>query len=94
MLLADKKLSIKLSDIEDVLADLCSFVIAATEEIGAEEMPVAVKSITTCCVKLVASLASIVAEHDSRNDGRNDSCRFHSACSVSSARQTLRSIFC
>ena len=68
VLSADKKFSIKLSDVEDVLADHGSFVIAAIEDIGADEMAAVVKRIATCCVELVARLASIVAERDPRND--------------------------
>ena len=66
VLLVDKKFSIQISDVEDVLADLGSFVLAATEEIGADEMAAVVKSVATCCVELFASLASIMAERDSR----------------------------
>ena len=61
VLSADKKFSSKLSDIEDVLADLGSFVIAAVKKIGADDMAAVEKSIATCCVELAASLASIVA---------------------------------
>ena len=67
---ADKKFSIMLSDLEDVLADLGSFVIVVIEEIGTNEMAAVVKSIATCCIKFfcVASLVSIVAERETRND--------------------------
>ena len=65
---ADKEFSIKLSDIEDVLADLCRFVIAATEEIGADEMANVIRSAATCCVALNTILSGIDAERDSRND--------------------------
>lgn len=64
----DRTYSIKLSDVEDMLADMGSFVIEAMDDIGADEKAVVVKSIATCCVDLLAGLASIAAERDSRND--------------------------
>ena len=50
------------------MADLGSFGIAAIEEIGTDEMAAIVKRISTCCDELVARLASIVVECDSRKD--------------------------
>jgi hypothetical protein len=41
---------------------------AAMEHNGVDEMAVVIKSIATCSVNLIAGLARIVAELDSRND--------------------------
>ena len=51
-----------------MLAGLDSFVIDAIEEIDNDEMELVVKSIVTCSVELIAGLARIMAERDSRND--------------------------
>ena len=64
----DKKYSIEICIVKDILADLGSFVITAMDEIGVDKKAVVVKSLATCSVKLIAGLARIVAERDSRND--------------------------
>jgi hypothetical protein len=64
----DEKYSIDLQSVEDTLRDLGTFVIGAMEQIRADEMAEVIKSIATCSVNLIAGLANIVAERDSRND--------------------------
>lgn len=64
----NKKYSIKLDDVTKVLEDLGNFVIATIEGINPETMASIVKNIATCCVELIAGIASIVAERDSQND--------------------------
>ena len=64
----DKKYSIEICIVKDVLADLGSFVVMTMDEIGVDEKAVVIKSLATCSVKLIAGFARIVAERDSRSD--------------------------
>ena len=64
----DKKYAIKFDDVNAVLEDLGNYVIAAIDEVGLEAMTPIVKNIATCCVELIAKIAAIVCERDSRND--------------------------
>ena len=64
----DKKYSIEICIVKDLLADLGSFVITAMDEIGVDKKAVVVKSLTTCSVELIAGLTRTVAERDSQND--------------------------
>ena len=64
----DNKYSIKLVDVMEVLEDLGSFVINAMEQISREEMAFTIKNLARLSVNLIAAIARIVAERDSRND--------------------------
>ena len=68
VLSADRKYSIKLDDVNTLLEDLGNFVITALDEVGIEAMMPIVKSIAACSVDLIAKIAAIVCERDSRND--------------------------
>jgi hypothetical protein len=65
---ADRKYSIKLDDVNTLLEDLGNFVITAIDEVGIEAMMPIVKNIAACSVDLIAKIAAIVCERDSRND--------------------------
>jgi hypothetical protein len=50
-----------------VLKDVGRVVIGAMEKIDLDDMAFVVKSVVTCPVNLIVTLASIVAERDSRH---------------------------
>ena len=56
------------SNTKAVLEDLGRFVISLMEAVGDEIVAAVVKNVATCAVNLMAGIASIVAERDSRND--------------------------
>ena len=64
----DRKYSIKIDDVISVLEDLGNYVINAMDEVGGDAMAPIVKNIAACSVELIARIASIVCERDSRND--------------------------
>ena len=70
---ADRKYSIKLDDGNALLEDFGNFVITAIDEVGIEAMMPIVKNIAACSVDLIAKIAAIVCERDSR---KNDAADF------------------
>ncbi|CAI5705317.1 unnamed protein product [Peronospora farinosa] len=64
----NEKYPIELKKVEDKLIDLGDFFQATRKEIGVEEVASNVKNIVISCVIMIAGLANIEAERDSRND--------------------------
>ena len=68
VLSSDRKFLVTFSNTKAVLEDLGRFIISLMEVVGNEIVAAVVKNVATCAVNLMAGIASIVAERDSRND--------------------------
>jgi hypothetical protein len=66
--LEDKKYAVKLNDVTAFLEDMEIFVIGAMDQIETEAMTPIIKNVAICSVEMMAKIANIVAERDSRND--------------------------
>ena len=61
------------------MIDLGDFFQATRKEIGVEEVASNVKNIVISCVIMIAGLANIEAERDSRNDAADSVAELHSS---------------
>lgn len=59
---------LQLFNVNAVLEDGIQFVLDRIEETGADMMTVLMKDVAVFWVKLIASIVSVAAEHDSSND--------------------------